>query len=427
MVFKESDIEEFRRWVGLNEQTMGWEGTNLQYIQKFWGNFFLVGHRFDENLQRFDFACNFIKSGPVSRWFDWLKSYFIIFLFNKKELSVEAISRECGIPEKAILTILRNYYCKLLPSRTIDLNHLFQFDLIDPSFKKLNSKSLIDQLGEGFDINSDKLDLNFKNLELTLFQDWLDFVDIISKSNIDTEEESEKILKRNSKLRNIKVLKEAIVLSTILLVSIVSLRYGNTIYESYILKQIQIFEPNFFWLDKSLSFKEDAELDIEKQIFEANQIDQLEEEEQRFIPIVEERLGPESEFVLTSLESVVSDLDILDYTPSEFEEDLKGEIRDRRYGTRKAYRLIINSVEVDELVKKVNRYLDMYKVKKVDKVEPGKKIPGGAYYNLNVPTEYLKLFIRDVSSLEKTSIYLSKTWGQNPPGLSRVFMWIKSI
>jgi hypothetical protein len=71
--------------------------------------------------------------------------------------------------------------------------------------------------------------------------------------------------------------------------------------------------------------------------------------------------------------------------------------------------------------------LQKYKVSQVDNVKPGTKIPGGLYFNLNVPSQYLKEFMTKVTTFSEATIFESRSQGGDVAGKNRVFIWIKGI
>jgi hypothetical protein len=211
---------------------------------------------------------------------------------------------------------------------------------------------------------------------------------------------------------------------------IFAVKYGNKWYESYLVKKISLFEPNFFWLDKNLSFKTDTILKNDKIDIKSNELERLEEIESKKVfqdTASTSRYGVESDVVLTSVDSLPKNFADISFEQSEYEEIKKGGYRNMRYGRRKAYRIMMTSVSPKEAKRKIISYLDKYKIKQVDNVKPGTEIPGGLYFNLYVPIEYLKEFIEEVSVVEESIILESKTVRGGPPGTSKVFIWVKTI
>ena len=79
---------------------------------------------------------------------------------------------------------------------------------------------------------------------------------------------------------------------------------------------------------------------------------------------------------------------------------------------------------------KNNHHLELlkkYNVTQVDNVKPGQNVPGGIYYNIFVPRDYLKEFLAQVMDLDEAILYETRTRGKNPPGKNKVFIWIKNL
>ena len=162
-------------------------------------------------------------------------------------------------------------------------------------------------------------------------------------------------------------------------------------------------------------------------------LDELEEleklESKQFITdeFVVTRFEVESDVVLTSVDSLPKDFDIAGLEQSAYEETKKGGYRNNRYGRRKAYRVMLTSVNPTKTKKELLSLLKEFDVKQVDNVKPGTRIPGGIYFNLHVPRKLLKHFLSKLSNVEEATILESKTLSRGPANSSRVFIWIKSI
>ena len=88
----------------------------------------------------------------------------------------------------------------------------------------------------------------------------------------------------------------------------------------------------------------------------------------------------------------------------------------------------MRSVDAFSSKERLDVLLKKYEVTRVDNVKPGKKVPGGMYYNLYVPREYLKEFMAQVMEFDDAVLYESRTrTGRNPPGKNKVFIWVKNI
>ena len=191
-----------------------------------------------------------------------------------------------------------------------------------------------------------------------------------------------------------------------------------------------MFQPNFSWLDKNLSYREDdiqSDVDIRLSSSEIEELEKTENEDDPFKNIVEERFTVESEVTITSIEDLPQRFEVAGFEQSSFEEGKKGGFRGIGVGSRKAYRVMMNSVDTYEARQRMMKYLKLYGVEQTDNVKPGKEIPGGVYYNLFVPLKNLKEFLARVNTIEKTMIYESKARRRAPAGMAKVFIWIKNI
>jgi hypothetical protein len=194
--------------------------------------------------------------------------------------------------------------------------------------------------------------------------------------------------------------------------------------------KISLFEPNFFWLDKSLTFREapnQEEQKIELSLAQIDELEKVEGDQDPFEGIEELRFDDESDVTITSVESLPKNFEVATQEQSSYEEETKGGFRDQKLGSGRAFRVMMNSVSPIDAREKINKLLDVYGAEQVDKVTPGKEIPGGVYYNLYVPIGNLREFLSRIDNVEKTIIYESKTRSKMPNGMAKVFVWIKSI
>jgi len=214
-------------------------------------------------------------------------------------------------------------------------------------------------------------------------------------------------------------------------VLIFGLRYVNSWYEEYLSGKISLYEPNFFWMDDSLDFERIATKSSEEIKLNIKDLEELERIESKNIfgdkAIEGKRYEAESDVVLTSIDSLPRDLDVVNLEQSEYEEEKKGGYRDTYRGRRKSYRILMNSVNPKETQNRLNRILKDFAVEQVDQVKPGTKIPGGYYSNLYVPRNRIKEFLLKVSKIEKVSIFESRRRFGGKKDKNKVFIWIKSI
>ena len=141
----------------------------------------------------------------------------------------------------------------------------------------------------------------------------------------------------------------------------------------------------------------------------------------------DERYDTESDVVLTSWDSLPKDFDVASLQQSEYEEMIKIGNRDTRFGNRKVYRIMMRSVDPNSSQEKLNLLLDKYGATQADNVKPGMYVPGGIYYNVFVPREFLKEFLAQVEEVDEAVLYETRTRRKNPPGKNRVLIWVKAL
>ena len=197
----------------------------------------------------------------------------------------------------------------------------------------------------------------------------------------------------------------------------------------YLADQMKVYEPQYKRTEKKLSFRSDSKKNVKN--FELNEkdLDKVSEMEgvRNFEDEVEEGFGTESEVVLTSWDSLPKDFDIANLEHSKYEEFRKNNNRDTRFGNKKVFRVMMKSVDPDASSMRLNKLLKKYNVTRVDNVKPGQNVPGGIYYNIFVPRDYLKEFLAQVMDLDEAILYETRTRGKNPPGKNKVFIWIKNL
>lgn len=199
------------------------------------------------------------------------------------------------------------------------------------------------------------------------------------------------------------------------------------------MNKITLFEPNFFWLDKSLSYQE-QDLLAKQQIDLSNkELDELERLEAQTVfadEKLDSRYDPESDVVvLDSVENVPKSFGEAETEQSAYEENKKGGYRDSSFASsnKKAYRILMASVEPHVIRDNILPLMKKYGISQVDHVKPGTQIPGGLYFNLHVPSKNLKDFMTKVSTFGEATIFESRSQGGDLAGKNKVFIWIKSI
>ena len=241
-----------------------------------------------------------------------------------------------------------------------------------------------------------------------------------------------KIGRQASLYTYIRFLREVIILLFAAILIIFSLRSANEFYGNYLAEKIKILEPKFAWLNRDLSFKDETLQQIQKTaiINELSELKRIISAEQEKKLEKEERFETESDVIISSVDEVSRRLNFGGLEQSQYEESRKGvgfNFRSYRFGHNRVYRIIVQSVRPDLVKKKFAVLLDKYQAMQADKVLPGTEVPGGLYYNLYVPRQYLKEFIAQVVEEDESRLYETKTRGKTPSGKNRVFIFIKSI
>jgi hypothetical protein len=144
---------------------------------------------------------------------------------------------------------------------------------------------------------------------------------------------------------------------------------------------------------------------------------------------IDSRYDPESDVVvIDSVKDVPKTFVDVEIEQSEYEENKKGGYRDTNSSSnKKAYRILMASVEPLSVRDNILSLMKKYGISQVDNVKPGTQIPGGLYFNLHVPSKNLKEFMSKVSLSSEATIFESRSQGGDPIGKNKVFIWIKSI
>ncbi len=432
ITFTERDFLYFRQWLCLDIKSVTWQGKYSADFEKFWNIFFKDSSSLNEMSKRFIYAIERSKVGPISSWFTWLRDKFICYVFIEKRISLSLLSDELNIPFPVIARILRNFLSEVFPHHDEYLNEVF---LVTNRVSKnidINIERVVKELGEELNFSGSHDEEVMTSMEVTLYEDWSIFLKKMEKDfgvkslNLNQVNTSEQIRSYLQTFSNVL----AIVGVTIFLVWLVE--FANRNYEKYLSDKISIYEPQFRWEDKGLKFTEDQPGINELANFELDvgDIENVDDSESLLGESLEdqERVGVETDVVLTSLDSLPKDFDVADSEQSLYEEEKTSGYRDSRYGNTKVYRVMMRSSDTGRANTILKNLLKKYEVSQVDNVAPGRSVPGGYYYNLYVPRTYLKEFMAQVGEVDTAIIYESRTrTRRNPPGKNKVFIWVKNI
>jgi hypothetical protein len=433
MILSKSDFEKFKNWLDLDINSIAWEGRYADSFGVFWESFFKDQINALELSERFDYAKKIAKSGPLISWLNWLFEKFIAFIFINQGLSVREISLTYDLSEKYVSTVLRDHLIKVYPTFEDLINEKFQISNVSSKNLFIKFNELVGIFGEEARIKGTFEDDILAHMEVTLYPDWSNLVKELRKDLSTIKIDFENFKKKTAYRKQLKFFQEVIILLIILSVVVLALKNTNKWYEDYLINKITLFEPNFFWLDKSLSYQEQGLLAKQQIDLSNKELEELERLEAQTVfedSKNESRYDPESDVVvLDSVEDVPKSFGEAETEKSDYEETKKGGYRDNSYSVnnKKAYRILMASVEPAGVRDNILPLMKKYGIAQVDNVKPGMQIPGGLYFNLHVPSKNLKDFMSKVSSISEATIFESRSEGGDLAGKNRVFIWIKSI
>jgi hypothetical protein len=433
MMLLRSDFESFKKWLDLDVNSIAWEGRYAESFSGFWNSFFKEKIQPLELGQRFDYAKKIAKSGPLISWLNWLFEKFLVYSFIHQGLSVREIALDFDISEKIISTVLRDHLIKVHPTYEDLINDKFQISNVSSENLFMTFAEIEPILGGAAKEKGTFDDDILANMEVTLYPDWSNLVKELQKDMLSLKIDYENLRKRTAFKKQIRFVQEVIFLLLLLSMIVFVLKNTNKWYEDYLVNKITLFEPNFFWLDKSLTYQEQDLLARQSIDLSNKELEELEkiEAQQVFADVAgATRFDPESDVVvLDSVENVPKTFGEAEVAQSEYEENKKGGYRDSSYAVsnKKAYRILMSSVDPNAIKESIVPLIKKYGISQVDNVKPGMRIPGGLYFNLRVPSNNLKDFMAKVNTLGEATIFESRSQGGDIQGKNRVFIWVKGI
>lgn len=432
MTLYKADFENFKNWLDLDINSIAWEGRYADSFSGFWESFFKDEIEPKELGERFEYAKKIAKSGPLISWLTWLFEKFITYSFIHKKLSVREISLLYELPERNISTTLRDHMIKVYPAYEDLINEKFQISNVSSENLFITFKDIESVMGNEATVKGTFEDDILAHMEVTLYPDWPNLVKELRKDILLLKVDFENLQKRTAFKKQIRFIQEVILLLLILSVIVFALKNSNKWYEDYLVNKITLFEPNFFWLDKSLTYQEQdllARQTIDLSNKELEELEKIEAQQVFSDERLESRFDPESDVVVLDSVEAVPQFGEAETEQSEYEENKKGGYRDSSYGAtnKRAYRILMASVTPTDIKEKILPLLPRYGISQVDNVKPGTQIPGGLYFNLHVPSKYLKDFMTKVTTLSEATIFESSSQGGDIAGKNRVFIWVKSI
>ena len=423
--FLDQDIQEYRKWLKLNIYSVTWKGKYTKEFEEFWPLFFGKDQNLSQIIERFEFAKSIVKIGPLISWLNFLMERLLAYTFIYKKTSLLELSRETGIPVPRMATILRNFFLESFPYFDEYFNNVFHVGNLANHNLHLTFDKVAGEKKLSKDFYGPADDDILSSLEVTLFDEWPIFIKKLKKHLNIPVKNYKKINTKQIFKKNIGPFFEVIGLLLLGYGLIIGTKNFNKWYEKILVGKIEIFEPQTKWEESNIIFKkvnpkELAELKAPAKNLEDIKVPETKER-------IDEEFETESEVILSSWKALPKDFNIAGLEQSEYEEFSKRAIRDNRYGNRKIFRVMMESVQPRLTKKKLDDLLSKYQVTQVDNVKPGMYVPGGLYYNIFVPQKFLKEFLAQVMETEEATLYETRTKIKNPPGKGRVFIWIKGL
>ncbi|GAB4010864.1 MAG: hypothetical protein Fur0010_04280 [Bdellovibrio sp.] len=429
LVYGRNDLNKFREWISLNVVEMTWQGKNLQEFEEFWSLVFDEGLTLSNLVKRLSLCHKWVQSSPLASWLIWLKNRLIIFSFIESDLNLVQISERCEISVGELARILRDFFVEFYPHLDDDLSEFFQISLPIDAKAKSDFKLVQSQLALSTLEKGSKSDEIMISLEITLFEAWPPLLQKCRKSFgkvDDIANQSLEVIEGNS---HIKILRDTFLIVIVAIILLFVVKWFNQRYEKFMTDSISIYEPQFDWLNKSLIFKSVENMNAQNVKIDVKDIDEVDDSKNPFGKnLEEERFETESEVSITSWAELPRDFDQANLEKSEYEETSGQNYRENRYGNTKVYRVMMKAVDMMRAKDKLLNLMNQYNVTQVDNVKPGMSVPGGMYFNLYVPREFLKEFLAQVMEVDESILYESQARVyKNPIGKNRVFIWVKDI
>ena len=429
-VFTLKEYRSFLNWLNLDEDTITWEGRYLEDFYAFWNLFFHSDATIKHYALKFKNLRKLIEVGPLHSWLKWVELKFYAYCFIHKKFTLEELATEVDEPLQSLSTELRNFFVDFNPLEQDYFDDVFEAANRLSSNKTLTFKELKEALPGLKTLDILSTNEMMGSLEVTLYPEWKKIL-----MTLDEAINHNKSIERSSRFSSegvVKFFKDLVILLVIAVIATFLVKEGNNFYESYLINKIKIFEPEFLWLDKSLSFKDESKTEQERKeiINELSELDTLIQKRSEQVVKREERFEVESDVVLSSIENLPNRLDSAASETSRFQESRTGvgfNFRSYRYGKNQVYRMMLKSVRPDITRARLLALLKKYGIEQADHVVPGTQVPGGLYYNLFVPREFLQEFIFQVSEEDEATLFETKTRGINPRGKNRVFIFVKII
>ncbi len=420
-LFTGQDFEDFTNWLNLKDFSGQWGGRVQQELEKFYLLFLTELDSLDQYQLKKKIVHQTFNE-PLKRWFQWFIDKHLIFICLSGKLPLYHAIKLLELDSSSFLKTIYLHFKELdiaLDQELLTEEHLFknQSITLKDLCKKEDQFFRIEESCMRHPVHS--------SLDFTFYPEWKKALNRLRSLNHNKAKKIE--MDKDNVLMNF--IYEFAIIFTSIAFALGVFKIGNKFYNNYLASKIEIYEPSFFWLDKESSFKAKEEKPSKINL-EKNEMEKLEIKESKSKPFIrEKRETPESEVYVLSSENIPKDFKYISEQKSRYEEIDKGGFRDKVYGRKKTYRVILNSVEMKRLKEKIKDITFRYKTKEFGKVALGQEIPGGSYFNLYVKDIELNDFLEEVVGLDTSSrLYVSKTnRAEAPKGYEKVFIWIKSI
>ena len=370
----------------------------------------------------------------AKEWLSSLHDFYALYLFWDQDLSLSLLFSTELLGPSSFVLFLRKQLLKNFNLNTQKLDDYFSNLLVEINYQDIDAKKL-----------RNDLQLSLPQEELgKIYNDCLPELEPRSvikyseaiRGQINTSGfsgENQKVgwnLLRNEERYWQSFLLQMIILFIITVILFLGIKQINHYYEKLIIEKITLLEPNFLWLDTKLTFKSETDVPQKEIKLSSTQIDELEKlerVEQSKFQVTE--FLPESDILDTSVAIggwgggfVQSFSAIEEDTPN-----IGNEYRDIYDGFSRSYRLMLNSADLFDMRKKLISIFRYYNVKEANIPIVGKESLDGVYFNVFIPSNKIQSFISELSGMETTNTYISKTVHRPPQGYERVFIWVKRI
>lgn len=429
ILFSKEDVTNFMKWTGLNDRSITWKGQRSKDFYIFWEVIFLEKASFSDLCLRIDRLLEIVSNGPFFSWLEWLKDQLIVYFFVEKEVPLDAfLMTQKVVPEKKVIITLCNYFVAKFPKKSAFFNNFFQINNVFlPKYEDINFEKIKKELNLTKSV-SGVLDDDFMvDLEVTLFPEWDKvFSKITNELNLNRPD-----YWKTRKLDFLKSLslfiRDIAVVFTVSVIFLKTTYWFLTHYENQLLNQIELFTPDIFKKEMTLTFRKSGPT-TKREVEEFDEVKKIAEKDSSEENFFYDRQDPESDVFVTSIESMPQDFTYSEYEKSNYEELLNVGLRDDVHGQRKVYRILLTTQDAHNAKNKIDELIQNYKGKPVNTVRPGTFVAGGIYYNLFLPLKEVKPFIMDVNHFNsEMRLYVARTQRPLPPDQARVFVWVKII